>query len=323
MDNLKHKYRKDELSSEELLELRRQVNDMSDSEIEQEMYNAWLNNDIDTTGIEDERMNRIKKNIDIAIKKERTGLLLFIHWGRRVAAILLPVFILISFYLYHQNSLIISDEMTVSTARGERVSITLPDGTLVSLNSDSKLAYNSKEFNKKERKISFSGEGYFQVHKDVTAPFQISSKGMKVNILGTTFNLKVRKKNNTAELTLEEGRVQLLSVKTNKSVILEPNQKAILDQLTGKITVVDDCDAKLSSTWRHGDIVFRNTKLSHVIQSIEENYNVTIKIDCANCMEDTFTGTLPSTDLNEVLEVIEKSYGVKATIVGREVYLKN
>lgn len=323
MDNLKHKYRKDELSSEELLELRRQVNDMSDSEIEQEMHNAWLNDDIDTAGIEDKRMHRIKQNIDIAIKKERTGLSLFIHWGRMVAAILLPVFILISFYLYHQNSLIISEEMIVSTARGERVSITLPDGTLVSLNSDSKLAYNSKEFNKKERKISFSGEGYFQVHKDVAAPFQISSKGMKVNVLGTIFNLEVREGNNTAELALEEGRVQLLSVKTNTSVILEPNQKAILDQLTGKITVVDDYDAKLSSTWRLGDMVFRNTKLSRVIQSIEENYNVTIKIECANCMEDTFTGTLPLTDLNEVLEVLERSYGLQATVVGREVYLKN
>jgi len=323
MDNLRHKYRKDELSPEDLLELRRQVNAMSDGEIERQMHDDWLDEDIDTSQIEDERMNRIKEKIDLVTGKERTGLSLFIRWSQMAAAILLPVFILLSFYLYHQNNLIISEEMIVSTAKGERASITLPDGTLVALNSESRLGYRTKDYNKKERKISFDGEGYFQVQKNKEVPFHISAKGLEVKVLGTTFNLLVREKNNTAELTLEEGSVQLLSVITNKSVILEPNQKAILNQQTGQITVIKDSDNEYSSAWRRGDMVFRNTLLSDVVQSIEENYNVTIKIDCVNCMEDTFTGTLSLTDLNEVLEVLEISYNVQATIVGREIHLKN
>jgi len=323
MDNLRHKYRKDKLSPEDLLELRRQVNAMTDREIELQMHDDWLNEDIDTSQIEDERMNRIKEKIDIATRKKRTGLSLFIRWSQIAAAILLPVFILLSFYLYHQNNLIISEEMIVSTAKGERASITLPDGTLVSLNSESRLGYRTKDYNKKERKINFDGEGYFQVQKNKEVPFQIAAKGLEVKVLGTTFNLLVREKNNTAELTLEEGSVQLLSVITNKSVILEPNQKAILDQQTGQITVVTGNDTEYSSAWRRGEMVFRNSLLSDVVQSIEENYNVTIKIDCIDCMEDTFTGTLPLTDLNEVLEVLEISYNVRATIVGREIHLKN
>lgn len=322
MDNLKYKYRKDELSPEELLELRNQVNAMSDKEIEQQMHSAWLNDEIDISWVEDERMNRIKENINLKIKKRRIGLSLFIRWGQMAAAVLLPVFIFLSFYLYYQNSLIISEEMIVSTAKGERASITLPDGTLVALNSKSRLAYRIKDYNKKERRISFDGEGYFQVYKNKEVPFQISAKGLKVQVLGTTFNLLVREKDNTAELTLEEGSVQLISVKTDKSVILEPNQKAILDQQTGTITVMNDNHVEYSSAWRRGDMVFRNTLLSHVVQSIEEYYNVTIKIDCADCLEDTFTGTLSLTDLNEVLEVLERSYNVQATIVGREIHLK-
>lgn len=323
MDNLRHKYRKDEVSPEDLYELRRQVNAMSDREIEQQMHDDWLNDDIDISQIEDERMNRIKEKIDIATRNERIGLSLFIRWSQIAAAILLPVFILLSFYLYHQNNLIISEEIIVSTSKGERASITLPDGTLVSLNSESRLGYRTKDYNKKERKISFNGEGYFQVQKNKEVPFQIAAKGLEVKVLGTTFNLLVREKHNTAELTLEEGSVQLLSIKTNKSVILEPSQKAILDQQTGQITIVTGNDTEYSSAWRRGDMVFRNSSLPDVVQSIEENYNVTIRIDCVNYMEDTFTGTLPLTDLNEVLEVLELSYNVRATIVGREIHLKN
>lgn len=321
MNNLIYKYRKDELSPEELLELRRQINAMSDSEIERQMHDGWLNDDIDASWVEDERMSRIKDNITLAIKKKHTGLSLLIRWGQMAAAILMPVFIALSFYLYHQNNLIISEEMIVSTGKGERTSITLPDGTQVALNSESRLAYRTTDYNKKERKISFAGEGYFQVQKNKEAPFQISSRGMEIKVLGTTFNLLVREKNTTAELTLEEGSVQLFSVKRNKSVVLVPNQKAILDQQTGKITVINDNDTGYSSAWRRGDMVFRNTSLSDVIQSIEENYNVTIEIACVDCIEDTFTGTLPLTNLNEVLEVLEKSYNIQATIVGREIHL--
>lgn len=68
-------------------------------------------------------------------------------------------------------------------------------------------------------------------------------------------------------------------------------------------------------------MIFRNTKFSEVIHTIEQSYNVRINITCKNCPTDTFTGTLPLTNLNEVLEVIEKSYHLKAQIKGKEIIL--
>lgn len=321
MKSLEKKYRKDELTSEELSVLRQTLNAMPDSEVEQLLYDGWMNDDIDTSGVEDERIHRMKHRVDRTIGKKRPVVSLFVQWGKVAAAILLPVFILLSVYLYRENSLIISEEMIVSTGNNERATVTLPDGTQITLNANSKLGYQPKTYNKKERKIHFDGEAYFQVYKDLGVPFGISGEGLTVHVLGTTFNLSVRKKNQTAELTLEEGRVRLSSTKTNEVVTLHPMQKAVLDQKTGHITVFDDEDVTYSSAWRHGDMVFRNTALSHVVRSIEENYNVSIKIDCFDCLEDTFTGTLPLTDLNEVLEVIERSYHLKASIVGREILL--
>ena len=102
-----------------------------------------------------------------------------------------------------------------------------------------------------------------------------------------------------------------------------PNQKAVLDQQTGEIKVIIAENIKNESAWRRSDIVFRNTPLSQIIIAIEENYNINVKVNCKNCLDDKFTGTLPLNDLNEVLEVIEKSYHLKTEIIDKEILLSN
>jgi ferric-dicitrate binding protein FerR (iron transport regulator) len=190
------------------------------------------------------------------------------------------------------------------------------------LNAESKLGYLPKNYNKKERKINFSGEGYFQVYRNQGVPFYIQAKGLQVKVLGTVFNLFVREKAGAAELVIEEGRVLLSSTRTNESVVLHENQKAVLDQLTGIITVFTEENISDVSAWRRGDMVFRNTSLAQVIRTIEENYNVTVKINCVQCLADEFTGTLPLNNLNEVLLVIEQSYHLKTVINGKEIIMR-
>lgn len=323
MGNLEDKYRKDTLSPVELQVLREEVNAMSDNELEQSLYQAWKEEDIDSTFVEDERVAKIKKKIDTVIGKEHSTMLMFIRVGQIAAAVLLPVFMALSVYLYYENSRITSDEMIVSTGMGERANVTLPDGTVVSLNSDSKLGYIPKTYNQEERNIEFSGEAYFQVAKNASVPFIINAKGLKVQVLGTTFNLSVRENAQTAELALEEGSVRLLSVKSNKMVTLSPLQKAILDQNTGAITVVSEENVSDASAWRLGDMVFRNTPLSEVLRTIEENYNVSIEINSDICLTDQFTGSVPVGNLNEVLEVLEKSYHFKTEITGKIILLSS
>lgn len=321
MKELASKYRKDKLSPAELQELRNKVNSMSDHEIEQEMYNTWMEEEVDDRAVHSERMGKIKERIEKDIKEEKSGSFRLIRIAQIAAAILLPVFMVLSGYLYYENRQIATEEMIVSTARGERASVTLPDGTTVSLNSESRLGYFPKAYNKEERKINFNGEGYFQVCKNQKVPFIIDAKGLQVKVLGTTFSLLARKEHTTAELVLEEGSVCLSATKSHKNVILRPKQKAVLDQSTGDIQVIADDDIKNIAAWRQGNMVFRNTELSEVIHTIEKNYNVTIKIIAKNNPTDNFTGTLPLTNLNEVLEVIEKSYHLKAQIKGTEIIL--
>jgi ferric-dicitrate binding protein FerR (iron transport regulator) len=320
MNSLIDKYGKDELTPEELSELKKYANSMTDAEIEQQLHDVWFDDDPDTSSVEDVLIDKIKNKVDVAIR--RSGLSLFIRRTQIAAAILLPIFIVFTVRLYRENNLVISEEMFVTTGKSERASITLPDGTVVSLNTESKLGYIPGDYNKKERKINFSGEGYFQVCNDRNIPFLINAKGLQVKVLGTIFNLSVRENNRTAELALEEGSVMLLSVLSNRSVVMQKNQKAILEYLTGNITLINDENTGNMSAWRRGDIIFRNTTFRQVIRTIEENYGVTIKTDDNAYLSDLFTGTLSVNDLNEVLEIIERSYHLKAVIDGRKIFLK-
>lgn len=320
MNELINKYRYDKLTPEELIELRKRVNQATDSEMEQFVSDSWFSNDIDSAIIDDEPIDRVKKNISGFIKTKRTRSKL-IRLSQIAAAILLPIFILGSVYFYRENSSIMSEEMFINTGKGERASITLPDGSVVSLNSDSRLGYLPRNYNKKVREITFSGEGYFQVFHNEETPFFINAKGLQVKVLGTTFNLSVRENEDTAELSLEEGKVVLVSMRNKKTATLSKNQKAILDHHTGEITVVTDENILDVSAWRRGDMIFRNTDLSQIISMLEENYNISITINCKQYLNDQFTGILPTNNLNEALEILEYSYGVKAIIRGKEVII--
>lgn len=323
MEDLEVKYKNNELTLEDLSALKEQVNSSSDEQLETSMFQHWMDNDIDTSAVGDKRILALKEKIDAKIAKPRTSISLWRKLLRAAAAILLPVFILSTFYLYRENNMLSSDEMLVSTGKEEHASITLPDGTQVYLNSESKLRYIPKVYNKEERRIRFEGEGLFKVSKDKERPFVIDALGLQVQVLGTKFNLSVRKTNTTAELALLEGSVSFTSTKTGKNVILSPNQKAILDQQTGNITVEDVTYMEDITSWTRQELKFRNVPLCSVLTSIEKNYNVKIDLRCKNCMYDLFTGTLPSTNIQEALVVLESSYHFKAVMKNRLVIISS
>ena len=322
MNDLNYKYRTNKLSAEELIELREKVNSTDDHTLEDEMYDIWINEDIDTSFVYDQIINQVKVNIDESIGVRHSKYHVLIRIGQIAAVILLPVFIISTLYLFRENSLLLSDNMIISTGKGDRVNVTLPDGTIVFLNYESKLSYSLKTYNKKERNINFEGEGYFQVHFDKNNSFSIVSRGLLIKDLGTTFNLSSRENEKTAVLSLEEGCVSFMSTLTGQKITLNPNQKVILDQATGYITVINDDEIKNASAWLYGDMVFRNAELAFVLQAIENNYDVKIGINCKDCLNDKFTGTLPVTNLYEVLEILEKTYHLTATMSDKKIVLK-
>lgn len=328
MKELERKYRKDQLSVEELRLLRAHVNAMSDQDIEKEMYEVWMDEEPDLDiEFTKERSDRLKQRIDAQIdvsaeKVNRPSYWLLMNRIARVAAILLlPVFVVLTIYLYQENGRMASEEMIVSTGKGERANITLPDGTAVALNSESSLTYTPRVFNKDKRQIRFEGEGYFQVAKNRDCPFLIDAEGLSVEVLGTTFNLDVRRSEKTAELVLEEGSVRFRSLKTGKDALLEPMEKLILDQETGQFVIESGRDIETETAWKRGELVFENVAFEDLISSLEKNYGVQIETDYRSDAADSFTGTIPVNNLLEALTVIGKVYNLSVLVEGDEIRL--
>jgi len=321
MKYLEQKYRRDELSPQELKTLRETLQSMSEEQIGQTMRDSWMDGDTDTSDVDNTRMDKLKQRIDRQLNFRPAPRVVLVRALRAAAAVLLLLFISTTIYFYRENKQLESEDMLISTAKGERANITLPDGTKVTLNAESNLAYTPKLYNKNERQIRLDGEAFLQVKHDKARPFRIDAKGLYVNVLGTTFNLLVRDGNPTAELTLEKGHVRFASVLSGKYVVLDPNQKAILCQSNGEITVMKEMDIQQATAWTRGELVFRNTPLADVLHTVCETYGVSIETDSQEYMTDLFTGAIPAANLNEVLDILEKTYRFRATLRNSKVQL--
>lgn len=314
MDNLKQKYIDNRLSLDELKVLRDATNSMSDDAIGTVLLDEW--NAIGDSTVEKRHLEKIKERIDNRLFAHVHSTPLYLRWIRIIAAVITPLLMLTTFYLYRENTLLLQKNFVVSTSEGEQVSISLPDGSQVTLNENSTLSYNLLAYNSDQRKVLFEGEGYFQVQKNPDVPFSVLSQELKVEVLGTIFNFVSRPLQSKAELSLEEGSVRFLSLKTGQDVILSPNQKAVLDLNTGEVKVDKMSFGTDASAWKRGELVFRNVPFKDVLNRIEETYHVTIIMETADVdyCNDLFTGVLSRTNINEVLEVIEYSYHLKAIL---------
>lgn len=314
MDELEQKYRNDKLNPDELKRLREEVNSMSDDRLEDSLREAWES--AEASPSDADRLDELKVRIGQQLFPSHRVIPLYWKVLRIVAAVLLPLFMIATVYLYQENTVLSQKDFVATTGKGEQVTISLPDGTQVTLNAESRLSYNLSNFNSDERRVVFDGEGYFRVAKNPSSPFSISAKGLKVSVLGTTFNLRARSADATAELSLEEGSVRFQSLKTGQGVILSPNQTAILDQIHGTVTVEESSYTTDASAWRRGELAFRNVPFAEVLKELEEAYHVSIAIETEKIdyQDDLFTGVLSRTNINEALEVIEHSYHLKATL---------
>src|SRR5690606_33142812 len=123
-----------------------------------------------------------------------------------------------------------SEEMnTLHTPKGGNFQLTLPDGTLVSMNAGSSLSY-PLWFGNKERRVTLSGEAYFDVSHDAERPFHVVSGDIDVQVLGTRFNMTAYRDEPGAAVTLETGRVEVS--RGDHSLTLAPGEQAYADAAT-------------------------------------------------------------------------------------------
>ena len=200
---------------------------------------------------------------------------------------------------------------TLSNPRGSKViEVMLNDGTHVWLNAGSSITY-PVAFAGKLRKVTVTGEAYFEVTQDAARPFYVSKGNWEVKVLGTNFNVNAYDDERTIKVTLLEGSVKVSnSIPGDESgkgpgVVLKPGQQAIAAEQ--QLTVNNQTDLDAVMAWKNGYFNFNHASLQSVLQQVSRWYDVEIVYQGAVPNMEFIGEIQRDFNLSEVLEALTRT----------------
>ena len=195
---------------------------------------------------------------------------------------------------------------------GKRFKIVLSDGTLVHLNSGSKLKYPVKFDKDKPRMVRLEGEAFFDVAERKNQIFSVNTETINVEVYGTKFNFKNHPEDNYSDVVLVEGSVGMYSKYIDNIIRLKPGIKGSFNKSNFSITQ-DKINTSIYTSWIDGQVVFRNESFESILTKLERIYNVEIINNSTNKSNETFNAKIDveKESINEVLSYFNKIYNIK------------
>lgn len=209
---------------------------------------------------------------------------------------------------------------TLIVPRGGEYNLVLSDSSRVYINSASKLIYPVL-FNNEKREVTLEGEAYFEIHRNEDKPFIVNINGMKIEVLGTSFNIKAYQDENKVFTTLLEGKIRLNTDADNDEWILAPNQQAVLTKESNNITI-REVDAEQYIGWKNGIYYFTNQSLEEIMRTLSRWYDFEYEFENDALRKIHFEGGLNKYDnINPILEIMQSTGKVKIKIEGNKISL--
>jgi ferric-dicitrate binding protein FerR (iron transport regulator) len=296
-----------EISADEDHKLQQWLKDGSEN---QEVFNSYkatwdeMDRVKDKTSRElDFEWSRLEDAIDFAEStttqvKERS---LFGKIYRYAAVILALAIATFSIYYIVDNQ---GSELVVAQIQIQEVE--LSEGSKVTVNSNSRLTY-PKKFQRDKREVTLKGEAFFEVAKDPERPFIINAGKIRVEVLGTSFNVKAYENLEQVEVVVSTGKVAVYSHdKPDEKVVLVKGQKAIFYKSSTKIEATLNEDINFAS-WKTKEIIFEDTPMPEVIRIINEIYKSDLKLIGDQLVECPVTTTFDNQSLASILNVLEST----------------
>jgi ferric-dicitrate binding protein FerR (iron transport regulator) len=315
---LLEKYLKNEISEEELQQLQygykndRMLNALldeklenSDSEIDKDTANKLYNEIISRISImpQSQKPKTINRNI--------------FRWAM---IFVLPILSALSVYFFMRDkdhSSVIIQPVTVSTGKGEKAEITLADGSHVWLNSGSSITYDNT-FNHYDRQIKIKGEAYFEVAHDVKRPFIVKTDQMKIQALGTAFNVNAFDDESIVSSVLIRGKIKVSVI--GKEFILNENERASFDKKNYRI-ITDKVCAQDYIAWKNGNIYFENQTFDEVVRALSRVFNVDIRFASEKLQPIRFSGTLGCNSIRNAMDILSLTSPMRYEMNGSTIVL--
>ncbi len=248
----------------------------------------------------------------------------------KIAAMIIVVLGLsLTIYYIEQNGTAIEPQLIVWNAKktdsGEKLTFRLSDGTVVKLNSTSKLRFPST-FSDKKREVVLEGEAFFEVVKDSKRPFIIRTNNISTTVLGTSFNINAYPESNLVEVAVVTGKVKventlrIVQKDTPDVVYLLPNRKALYVKGANQL-ITSDVVSGHETGWKEGIIYFNNASEKDVIKRLERWYGVDIQVENKSSAKWDLVASFNNQSLEEVLLSLSHTANFTYTINNKKVFI--
>lgn len=225
-------------------------------------------------------------------------------WVGSVAAAVITLFLLYNIPVFMKKD--VQQEIALNTIKvpaGQRVEVTLADGTHIWLNARSEFSY-PVSFNGDKREVYLKGEAFFEVAKNKDRKFIVNTGRCEVEVLGTQFNVEAYDENEFST-ALIRGSVKVTDKsQPNESVVLEPNNAVSL--YNGKLTVTPITDFNPYS-WKEGLITFKDINFKDLMKKLEKNFGIRIIVDNHTLDNYACSGKFRTSDgIEQVLRALQQ-----------------
>ena len=199
---------------------------------------------------------------------------------------------------------------------GKRAKIELSDGTLVTVNSQSKVIY-PRRFKGETRTIYALGEVFLEVAHDKKHPFIVEDNGFNLRVLGTKFNIS-NYEGEATNIVLVEGSVEVTD-KNEKKAQLVPSD--LLNITNGNIAYQKQVDVTGYISWVDGILMLEGNNLSQITKKLSKYYGISIQCNPEVGKEKVYGKLDIKDNIDEVLKCIQQTLPFVIVKEGKSIYL--
>lgn len=281
-----------------------------ESETKDETMNeVWLDSPYSVKRSTYRSLDRVLFRLGMAqLRKRPAGSKSFGRIASRVAAVLLPVALLIGTYFILSNNPSHVEWARLEVPNGETGYRMLADGTEVWLNAGSSLEYPVK-FAGRQRDVKLYGEGFFSVAENARKPFTVHTEHMTTKVVGTEFNISCYDNQLNESVTVLDGRVDVTTGDDRRVHSLDPDSQ--LTYWEDGRTNVEEVDASALIRWRESGLMFEDSTFEDILSALERKYDLTIEVDSIHLTDARYRMQFVNNEsLEYILDVIHSVVGL-------------
>lgn len=211
----------------------------------------------------------------------------------------------------------------VNVSLGEKKTVTLCDGTVLHLNSGSRLTYPA-EFSGECRVVFMDGEAFLDVAKDSAHPFIVRSHDIDVKVLGTSFNFRNYSQERHAELLLLEGSVEadVATLSDSKTLRLAPGDKMRYNRQNGNIDLDRFSPEHYKTFYQDNSLHYFDIEMADIASDLSRRFNVKIVVEDRKLASRRYFSIFTNNEsLDEILTVMNSDGKMRIRRRGDIIYL--